>query len=360
VNKLFVFTTMLCLFLASCTPASSIKRSVQSEPVGVATAAPQAGFPLTQVTVPGGSPKAPSQSATLPPTASPSPTLLAMNGLAFPIRAAFYYPWFPQAWKQSGMNPFTHYHPSLGFYNQDDPGVIPEQIAAMQYGKIQLGIASWWGQGTPTDARFSSLLQAGREVGFYWAVYAESEGQGNPSVETIRSDLQYIHDKYASSPAYLKIDGRFVVFVYSDQNDRCGMPDRWTQANTLGAYLVLKKFSGYLSCANQPDAWHQYAPAGRQRIIGNDSFMISPGFFKATEPQPRLARSLPEWNADIRAMIASKAKFQIITTFNEWGEGTAVESASEWASPSGYGQYLDALHYDGNPPASLVLFKPGT
>jgi hypothetical protein len=37
-------------------------------------------------------------------------------------------------------------------------------------------------------------------------------------------------------------------------------------------------------------------------------------------------------------------RFQLITTFNEWGEGTAVESASEWATSSGYGTYLDILH----------------
>ena len=28
---------------------------------------------------------------------------------AFPIRAAFYYPWFPEAWNQQGFNPFTNY-----------------------------------------------------------------------------------------------------------------------------------------------------------------------------------------------------------------------------------------------------------
>jgi hypothetical protein len=123
---------------------------------------------------------------------------------------------------------------------------------------------------------------------------------------------------------------------------------------------VLKVFSGYAACASQPDSWHQYAPAGAQENMGNASFTISPGFYKATEPQPRLARNLQQWDADIHAMIASKANFQLITTFNEWGEGSAVESASEWVSSSGYGQYLDALHYDGNPPASLILFKPGT
>jgi hypothetical protein len=46
-------------------------------------------------------------------------------------------------------------------------------------------------------------------------------------------------------------------------------------------------------------------------------------------------------------MIASRARWQLITTFNEWGEGTAVESAREWRSSSGYGAYLDILHNNG-------------
>ena len=43
-------------------------------------------------------------------------------------------------------------------------------------------------------------------------------------------------------------------------------------------------------------------------------------------------------------MVASHAYLQLVTTVNEWGEGTAVESAREWATPSGHGAYLDALH----------------
>ena len=34
---------------------------------------------------------------------------------SFPIRAAFYYPWFPQAWNQQGFNPFTNYTPISRF-----------------------------------------------------------------------------------------------------------------------------------------------------------------------------------------------------------------------------------------------------
>ncbi len=49
-------------------------------------------------------------------------------------------------------------------------------------------------------------------------------------------------------------------------------------------------------------------------------------------------------------MIASGTNWQLITTFSEWGEGTAVEPAAEWASSSGFGQYLDVLHNNGNVP----------
>ena len=353
-KKLLAFTSMFCLALAGCSPTSLIDRTGgQAGPATNNTMTATVGVTVAQPSTPApaGSAAGQSQPALQPTDPIPTATIPDMPRLSFPIRAAFYYPWFPNSWKQQGMDPFTHYHPSLGFYNQDDLGVIPEQIAAMQYGKIQLGIASWWGQGHYTDQRFATLLKAGRNVDFYWAVYVESEGQGDPTPDTIRSDLQYIHDKYAGSPAYLKVNGRFVVFVYSDANDRCGMADRWKQANTLDAYVVLKNFPGYQACASQPDAWHQYAPAHAQESVGL-TFSISPGFYKATEPQPRLARDLQQWNADIKAMIASKADFQLITTFNEWGEGTAVESATEWASPSGYGQYLDALHYDGNPPVA--------
>jgi hypothetical protein len=43
-------------------------------------------------------------------------------------------------------------------------------------------------------------------------------------------------------------------------------------------------------------------------------------------------------------MVASNARWQLVLTFNEWPEGTSIESAHEWASPSGYGVYLDVLH----------------
>jgi hypothetical protein len=43
-------------------------------------------------------------------------------------------------------------------------------------------------------------------------------------------------------------------------------------------------------------------------------------------------------------MALSGARLQLVVSFNEWGEGSAVESSDSWATLSGYGAYLDVLH----------------
>jgi len=265
---------------------------------------------------------------------------------SFPIRAAFYYPWFPESWDQHNINPYTNYNPSLGLYDGRSQTVIQQHIAAMQYGGIQAGIASWWGQGSMTDAKIPALLQAAAGTNFRWSVYHENESLGNPSVAQLTSDLTYLRDRYGNDPSFLRINGRFVVFVYSDGGDTCGMADRWKQANTVGAYIVLKVFSGYLNCASQPDSWHQYSPAVAADSQQGYSYAIAPGFWQKGL-SVRLARDLNRWNQNVKDMVASGAPWQLIATFNEWGEGTSVESAQEWATPSGYGAYLDALHNHG-------------
>ena len=276
----------------------------------------------------------------------------AAGDARLPLRGAFYYEWFPQEWNQEGINPFTHYHPSAGLYSSDDVSIVRRHIAAMQYGNVQFGIASWWGQTAPIiDGRFALALHSAAGTGFKWAILYEPEGYGDPAASQIQADLSYITTKYGNDPGYLRLNGRPVVFVYSANNDDgCGVADRWRQGNTVGADLVLKIVPGYQTCANQPGAWFEYGPTFPALAVGSNAYVISPGFYRAGESTPRLARDLSRWKANIRAMVASRASFQLVTTFNEWGEGTAVESATEWATPSGFGAYLDALHDNGTTP----------
>ncbi len=215
----------------------------------------------------------------------------------------------------------------------------------MQYGKISVGIASWWGQGSRTDAKMSTLLSAASGTGFRWTIYYEAEGSSDPSAATIASDLAYINSRYGSNPSFYRVNGKPVIFVYAQPADGCAMASRWAQANASQTdFVVLKVFPGYASCASQPDDWHQYSPAVAEDHQAGHSFVISPGFFKANESAARLARSVTRFEQQVRDMVASREPWQLVTTFNEWGEGTSVESADEWSSPSGYGAYLDALH----------------
>ena len=266
---------------------------------------------------------------------------------SFPIRGTFYYAWYPEAWRRGNVYPFTLFHPSLDYYSSDSASVVQEQTQAMLYAHFNTGIYSYWRQGgyAPTGERFWRFLAAARTTPLRWALYYEAEGYGNPSVAKIHSDLEAFRDLYAVAPAYLKVDGRFVVFVYGGREDNCSTVERWRAANAgINAYLVLMVFPGYRECAAQPDAWHHYEPATPAYSAAPDSFMISPAFDGRLDPQPRLPRDLARWKQDIAEMVASNAKWQLVETFNEWQEGTSVESAREWATPSGFGAYLDALH----------------
>jgi Ca2+-binding RTX toxin-like protein len=281
----------------------------------------------------------------------------------FPILATFYYPWYPESWTHLDIYPYTNYRPTLGFYDSGDPSVIRAHIRAMLYGKIQVGIASWWGQGSPTDQRVQRLLRAATNTAFRWTIYHELEGYGDPAVDRIRADLRYIRSRYASDQSFLRVDGGFVVFVFSADDTGCGVVNRWVRANTVGAHLVFEAFPGYLDCPTQPDGWHLYGGGTDDTMLSPYSSSISPGFWKAAEP-PFLARDPASWVRNIGTMLGSGTQWQLVTTFNEWAEGTSVESAEEWASDSGFGTYLDALHEatpsTPDPLPNIALGRPAT
>src|SRR3954451_18269614 len=192
--------------------------------------------------------------------AAASTLALAAPAAAAPLRAAFYYPWFPEAWDQRGIDPFTRFTPSAGFYG-DDAATLRRQVRELRYGRIDAAIASWWGRGSRTDGRMPALLRAARGTRLRWAVYYELEGQGDPRPAAIRRDLRYIRRRYARTRRYLRVGRRFVVFVWADGGDGAGMARRWRRASRgTHAYVVLKVFPGYgdLPRGDRPDGWHQY------------------------------------------------------------------------------------------------------
>ena len=265
--------------------------------------------------------------------------------LQFPVRGTFYYPWYPDTWIVGGKYP--HYTPEYGYYSSSNRTIIKSHLEAMDYGNIQLAIASWWGPGTNLDrARLELLMDQSvmSQIGLKWTVYYEDEAENQPSVLEISADLEYLKRWFAWHPAWAHSDdGRPVIFVYN--RDGCDIVERWVQAGQLmGWYVVLKVFPGYGYCWTQPDGWHQYG-MGTTQYPGK-SFTVSPGFWRADEEVARVSRSnRTSWCRTIQEMVDSRAPWQLIVSFNEAGEGTFIEPSPSWASDeSPYGYYLDCLH----------------
>jgi len=302
-------------------------------------------------------------SASAPQLIVQTPSVAPDGSLAWPISAAFYYPWFPEGWNQqgyrcgaapsAGLPPtpsgcFTWYSPSLGFYSLDGvgaDGVVDSHIRALVAAGQEAAVSSWWGQGTPTDSRVPRLLSRTHALGspLKWALYYELEGYGSPTIAQIQSDLAYIKQRYAGDSAYLRVGGQPVLFVYSADDADCSVGQKWVQANQpYGFHLVLKVVTGYRTC-NLGIDWHQYAGGTPTDLQKGFSYTITPGFWQAGQASPVFARDPARWAQNVADMRAANVHWRLVTTFNEWGEGTAVESAREWASPSGYGTYVDAL-----------------
>jgi hypothetical protein len=268
----------------------------------------------------------------------------ALQSASPPIRAAFFYPWFPDTWGH-GEHPPTNYAPTLGYYSSTDDAIIDQQIRLASGAHLQALIGSWWGREHATNRALQYIVTRSAQGGppasdLRWAIYYEPEGQGDPSVDEIVQDLEYLQGTLFAQPNYLQVDARPVVFVYADPLDGPGMAERWEQAKTrLGGnlYVVLKVYPGYRESANQPDSWHQYSPAVPYSAQTPYAVTISPGFWKTGE-EPRLARDPARFELDVRRMVDSGAAWQLVTTWNEWGEGSAVEPSDQFGST-----YLDIL-----------------
>jgi hypothetical protein len=261
------------------------------------------------------------------------------------MTAAFYYGWYPSSFNVPG----TKYHPTAGHYDSNDIGTVKRQIDQMRYAGMQAGIASWWGPASwpsqqpaykPVDTAFGVGLQAAHGTPFQWAAYFESGGPafGDRSPSTLRAATDYIASSYGNDPNYLHIGGRPVLFVWPNAGDGCNMVQRWHDINS-GFYVVQKRFDGWQSCAGLADSWHEYSPNVYSAVLKPWSYSVSPGFDRYDSGGPHLARDAGQFDAAVAAMAAASTQWKLVTTFNEWGEGTAVEPAGEWGTG-----YLDILH----------------
>jgi Glycosyl hydrolase family 99 len=254
--------------------------------------------------------------------------------------------WYPQTWS-IGVHE-AHYNAALGDYSSSDPEVAVKHIQAMDYAHMDLSIASWWGPDTNLDrARLTMLMDetVAQNSPLKWSVYHEDESVSNPTPDQIRADLDYLKEWFVWHEKFAHVDGLPVIFVYNEGG--CSVADRWVEASRGEWHVVLKLFTDFENCPNQPGGWHQYGTGKEDGTIHNPghSFVVSPGFWKADTSIPALPRiGKDNFCHNTRRMVDSGEPYQLVVSFNEAGEGTMIEPSPEWESDSGYGDYLDCLH----------------
>lgn len=230
------------------------------------------------------------------------------------------------------------FNPSVRLYDSNNVTVIKKQLALMKQAGIQFAISSWWGQGSYEDLTFNNIIKNvvlsadNPHPELKWTIYHEWEGFSDPTVEYLLSDLDYIKRKYVSSPSYLKIDGRPVIFVYNATHAYSDVIDefeRWKYARAQSGFFVVMKVEPLLKGADPcaMDGWHQYNPALRYDELGNYYASISPGYWKWHED--KLSRNVTEFESAVSKLDSANVQFKLIQTWNEWGEGTGVEPAQE-------------------------------
>jgi len=288
---------------------------------------------------------------------------------------AFYYPWYGvdrsgKAGRHWGnINAAAHdasaspHYPACGVYNSMDPALIKSHIDFARSNSITGFIVSWWGQQskqTRDDSSVPLLLQCAEREHFKISVYWEqAPGSGAERNARAMNDLVYLVTRFGTNDAFLKVGGKPVIFVYGrviSQIPKAAWPaiisgarakagpflliaDKYNETNARlfdGLHMYNISWAGVGKTPAELRAWaaqydgdavklaRQYHRISCVTVIPgyNDTKMRKPGR-NVDRQDGEVYRTL--WEEAIKA----KPDWILITSWNEWLEGTEIEPSFE-------------------------------
>ena len=155
-----------------------------------------------------------------------------------PRVGVFYYPgWGPDQSAKLGwstIKPYPEREPALGWYRQDEPAVMAQQIKWMSDSGLSFVAFDWYfakGQPRLDDALKAYMSIKQDHVGFS-LLWANHDQPTTPAEMDAMAHWWISH--YFSDPRYLKVDGRPVVFIFSFQKFH---DDAISSGSTAAAYV---------------------------------------------------------------------------------------------------------------------------
>ncbi|MBN1954249.1 MAG: hypothetical protein JW900_04275 [Anaerolineae bacterium] len=260
---------------------------------------------------------------------------------------AFYYAWFGWDVWESGL-PDQPLQP----YVSTDPAAVERHVLWAQQAGIDAFVQSWYGpqvENNQTEPNLALLLDIAQRHGFQAAVDFETTSPFFQTEQDVVEGLRYLLDVHANHPAYLRVGGRPVVFFWRQNR----FPVDWWVAvrerldpHHLSIWIMEGVDLGYLGPF---DGTHLYSVAWDpnpgatlrrwgERIRrwnaehGSVKYWVAtvmPGYHDLVTGRPDAFvrdRADGAYYRDCWAgAIQSGADMVVITSFNEWPEGSYIE-----------------------------------
>jgi glycoprotein endo-alpha-1,2-mannosidase len=287
---------------------------------------------------------------------------------------AFYYGWYgnPEVsgkwhhWKNvdtaaKHIDESTHY-PALGPYDSHDPNIVDTHCREARDAGLTGFIVSWWRRGDFHDQGMPLILDTANKYGLKVTIYYETAPQQDDRAEAAAEDLLYIVQKYGGHPAWLKVKDRPVIFIYGRALGQLKLDgwrkalDEFTAKYPHGAVFIGDRISP--EAAKIFDGIHTYNPTGLTkgksveeiRAWAAETFpkwvktaragrisciTIIPGYDDSVQPSRKPPRPITDrhdgetYRVLWREAIAAHPDWILITSWNEWHEGSEIEPSVE-------------------------------
>lgn len=302
---------------------------------------------------------------------------------------AYYYPWYIKGdWTRHKY----HATPALGQYGTDDPSVAEKHIESCADARIDALLISWWGKDSLTDKHLNRGFLQAKNIGtikfaFIYEAFGildKEDGKADSMVDfaqagvmkRLTSDFTCLRDEYFKNASYLKISGKPVVVLYvtrqfrnlkagyiralekdlglelfliADEAFNGRQADPLTAWNGLTAdgKPIFNAYTAYNMFENKDvregesaleymrrEAFPVYAKWGTKTVFcphvmptyhdfrGNRALKGTPEEFRKMIEEVKKIPSLPVGDGIDRIIM--------VTSFNEWWEGTTIEPAAEY------------------------------